>query len=164
MNIPVMSSNRIPFYLNSIASAFHPNEKKYLQQSIPPSNCIGSDWRLVYSTRLWTMKEALLKCKGVGIGDPSQPLHQVDFSTSGKMNDDTFVVCAMDRWVCCSWYQEKLTSVAVAIEYPQKIIELKVTGLSCWDGIVRFELSVNGHVIPIAVHSIEWNRLLPSHQ
>ena len=164
MNIPVMSTSRIPFYLNSLASTFHPNERKYFQQAIPPANSYGSDWRLVYTTRLWTMKEALLKCKGVGIGDPSQPLHLFDFSHQVEMNDDSPVVRAIDRWICLSWFQDKQTSVAIAIEYPQQVMELKFIRIADWDELIRYELHVNDFIVTITIHSLEWKQLLPNQQ
>ena len=98
-------------YLSRMKWILHANEYCYLA-SLPITK------RIEIFSRFWTLKEAFLKGKGVGIADPSQPPGSFDFSAAQK--EGCIWVTAVCRWVCVSWVDGN-RALAVAFEWTEPI-------------------------------------------
>lgn len=132
-------------YLSGMKWVLHTNEYRYLA-SLPITE------RSQVFSRFWTLKEALLKGKGVGIADPSQPPASFDFSSVQKEQD--IWVTAADQWVCMSWIEED-RALAVAFQWMEPI-----QALSLFQTPPQFVVYVNSTPIHINQSSPELHSIL----
>jgi len=86
---------------------FHPNEAAYIHQLPPPQQ-----ERAFY--KLWTLKEALVKAGGVGLGDP---LAREDFSPLMHNATAPCVDAAGRCWQWTCWEPTNRAFAAVAVEH-----------------------------------------------
>ena len=132
-------------YLNGMKWVLHANEYCYLA-SLPITE------RIEIFSRFWTLKEALLKGKGVGIADSSQPPGSFDFSAAQKEGGVWIaVVC---RWICVSWV-DKSRALAVAFEWTKPI-----QTISLIQSQPHFTLHVNSTSFSIIHFRPELNSIL----
>ena len=89
-------------------SALHPNEYKTLCSLNPQQ-------QMITFSLYWTLKEALLKGKGVGIADPKQPMNILDFSSIQPKRNHWIMV--MDSWVFVSWIYRDSYIISIAVEW-----------------------------------------------
>ena len=93
-------------------SALHPNEYRIL-------NSLSPQQQMIYFSLFWTLKEALLKGKGVGIADPAQPTSSFDFSSiTPKLS---YWVAVMNSWILLAWIHKDSFAVSVAVEWDSVI-------------------------------------------
>ena len=93
-------------------SALHPNEYKTLCSLNPQQ-------QMITFSLYWTLKEALLKGKGVGIADPKQPMNILDFSSIQPKRNHWIMV--MDSWVFVSWIYRDSYVISIAVEWDSAV-------------------------------------------
>ena len=93
-------------------SALHPNEYKTLCSLNPQQ-------QMITFSLYWTLKEALLKGKGVGIADPKQPMNILDFSSIQPKRNHWIMV--MDSWVFVSWIYRDSYIISIAVEWDSAV-------------------------------------------
>ena len=89
-----------------VAHFFHPNEAAHIRQLPPPEQA-----REFY--QLWTLKEAFVKARGVGLTDP---LAQADFTALLRNAPEPFTDGAGRRWRWISWEPTATAAAALAVE------------------------------------------------
>ena len=93
-------------------SVLHPNEYRRL-------NSLAPQQQMIYFSLFWTLKEALLKGKGVGIADPAQPTSSFDFSSiTPKLS---YWMAVIDSWILLAWIYKDSFAVSVAVEWDSAI-------------------------------------------
>lgn len=93
-------------------SVLHPNEYKTLCSLNPQQ-------QMITFSLYWTLKEALLKGKGVGIADPKQPMNILDFSSIQPKRNHWIMV--MDSWVFVSWIYRDSYVISIAVEWDSAV-------------------------------------------
>lgn len=132
-------------YLNGMKWVLHSNEYRHLL-SLPTAE------RIQVFSRYWTLKEAILKGKGVGIADSSQPPGSFDFSSAQKERD--LWIAAVGQWVCVSWIEDN-RALAIAVEWMEPIQTLSLIQIH-----PRVTLHVNSTPVRIIRSSPELHSIL----
>ena len=132
-------------YLSGMKWILHANEYGYLA-SLPITE------RIEVFSRFWTLKEALLKGKGVGIADSSQPPGSFDFSAAQK--EEGVWIAAVCRWICVSWVNGN-RAFAIAFEWTEPI-----RALSLIQAQPHFTFHVNSTPICVIHFQLELHSIL----